>query len=146
MGEVAGVGKLFSTGGQLLMGFANQLVFNFVGKNPIQPTVQSSLPLSFVQPFLRGAGRAVVLENLTQAERSLLYQVRTFAKFRQEFIVDMLTGGSISQPGVGFNLVGFSTAGNTDPTLGFIPNAQQLRRGAHRPQERGLLRAACCTV
>ena len=79
-----------------------------------------------MQPFLRGGGRAVVLENLTQAERSLLYQVRTFAKFRQEFIVDMLTGGTISQPGVGFNLAGFSTAGNTDPTIGFIPVAENV--------------------
>jgi len=126
LGEVAGVGKLLNSGGQLLAGFANQVVFNFVGKNPIQPTVQSSLPLTFMQPFLRGAGRAVVLENLTQAERSLLYQVRIFAQFRQQFIVDMLTGGTISQPGVGYNLVGFSTPGNTDPTLGFIPNAQQF--------------------
>lgn len=122
-GEIAGFGKLFSTGGQLLMGFANQIVFNFVGKNPIQPTVASSLPLSFVQPFLRGAGRAVVLETLTQAERSLLYQVRSFAKFRQEFTVVMLTGGSITQFGAGFNLAGFSTAGNADPVLGFIPVA-----------------------
>jgi hypothetical protein len=126
LGEIAGFGKLFNSGGQLLMGFANQVVFNFVGKNPIQPTVQSSLPLTFVQPFLRGAGRAVVLENLTQAERQLLYQARTFAKFRQEFIVDMLTGGTISQPGVGFALQGFTTAGNTDPTLGFIPVAQNF--------------------
>jgi len=122
MGEVAGVGKLFNSGGQLLMGFANQLVFNFVGKNPIQP-VQSFLPLTFVQPFLRGGGRAVILENLTQAERSLLYQVRSFAKFRQEFIVDMLTGGTITNFGSGFNFVGFSTGGNNDPTLGFIPVA-----------------------
>src|SRR5208337_3631690 len=126
LGEVAGVGKLLNSGGQLLMGFANQVVFNFVGKNPIQPTVQSSLPLTFMQPFLRGAGRAVVLENLTQAERSLLYQVRIFAQFRQQFIVDMLTGGTISQPGVGFNLVGFSTTGNTDPTVGFIPLAENV--------------------
>ncbi len=126
MGDVAGMGKLLNSGGQLLAGFANQLVFNFVGKNPIQPTVQSSLPLTFVQPFLRGGGRAVVLETLTQAERSLLYQVRTFAQFRQQFIVDMLTGGTISQPGVGFALQGFSTGGNSDPTLGFIPNAQQF--------------------
>ena len=121
------MGKLLNSGGQLLMGFANQVVFNFVGKNPIQPTVQSSLPLTFMQPFLRGAGRAVVLENLTQAERTLLYQVRTFAQFRQQFIVDMLTGGSIAQPGVGFNLVGFSTSRqNTDPTIGFIPLAENV--------------------
>ena len=120
------MGKLFNSGGQLLMGFANQVVFNFVGKNPIQPTVQSSLPLTFMQPFLRGGGRAVVLENLTQAERSLLYQVRAFAQFRQQFIVDMLTGGTIPSLGVGFNLVGFSTAGNTDPTIGFIPLAENV--------------------
>ncbi len=126
LGEVAGVGKLLNSGGQLLAGFANQVVFNFVGKNPIQPTVQSSLPLTFMQPFLRGAGRAVVLENLTEAERSLLYQVRTFAQFRQQFIVDMLTGGTITQPGVGFNLVGFSAPGNTDPTIGFIPLAENV--------------------
>jgi hypothetical protein len=126
MGEVAGFGKLLSTGGQLLMGFANQVVFNFVGKNPIQPTVQSSLPLTFIQPFLRGGGRAVTLEPLTQAERSLVYQTRSFAKFRQEFIVDMLTGGTIAQPGIGFSLAGFSTAGNTDPTVGFIPNVQNF--------------------
>ncbi len=54
MGTVAGVGKLFSTGGQLVMGFANELLFNFVGKNPQQPTVISSLPISFVQPLLAG--------------------------------------------------------------------------------------------
>ncbi|WP_148592789.1 TolC family protein [Aquisphaera giovannonii] len=121
MGEVAGVGKLFSSGGQLLMGFANQVVFNFVGKNPIQPTVQSSLPLSFIQPFLRGAGRAVVLENLTQAERNLVYQTRSFAKFRQEFIVVSLTGGTITNFGTGLAAQGFSGGGNSDPTLGFIP-------------------------
>src|SRR5208337_3219180 len=118
LGEIAGMGKLLNSGGQLLAGFANQLVFNFVGKNPIQPQVQSSLPLTFMQPFLRGGGRAVTLENLTEAERSLLYQVRSFAQFRQQFTVDMLTGGSIAQPGVGFALAGFSTAGNTDYTVG----------------------------
>ena len=59
MSEIAGYGKLLNSGGQLLMGFANQLVFNFVGKNPIQPTVQSSLPLSFraAVPAWRRAGR-----------------------------------------------------------------------------------------
>ena len=87
LGTVAGVGKLFSTGGQLLMGFANELVFNFAGKNPQQPTVLSSLPISFVQPLLRGGGRAVILEPLTNAERNLLYPVRAFAQFRQQFFV-----------------------------------------------------------
>jgi hypothetical protein len=121
MGTVAGFGKLFSTGGQLVMGFANELLFNFVGKNPAQPTVVSALPISFVQPLLRGGGRAVTLEPLTQAERSLLYAVRAFALFRQQFFVVTLTGGTIQNFGNTFNLAGFSVAGNTDPAIGFLP-------------------------
>ena len=54
LGTVAGFGKLFSTGGQILMGFANELAFNFLSKTPYQPTVMSALPISFVQPLLRG--------------------------------------------------------------------------------------------
>ena len=34
IGTVAGFGKLFSSGGQLLMGFANEVAFNFLNKNP----------------------------------------------------------------------------------------------------------------
>jgi len=121
LAEVAGVGKALNSGGRILMGFANQVVFNFVGSKPFQPTVQSSLPLTFVQPFLRGGGRAVTLEALTLAERSLLYQVRTFAKFRQEFIVAVLIGGTVQNLGSTFALAGFSSGGNSDPTIGFIP-------------------------
>ncbi|AMV38998.1 TolC family protein [Planctomyces sp. SH-PL62] len=129
LSEVAGVGKLLNSGGRLLMGFANQVVFNFVGNKPFQPTVQSSLPLTFVQPLLRGGGRAVVLEQLTLVERSLLYQVRSFAKFRQEFIVSVLIGGTVQNLGSTFALAGFSSGGNVDPTDGFIPvvlNAAQI--------------------
>jgi len=122
LGTVAGFGKLFSTGGQLLMGFANEVAFNFLSKNPAQPTVISALPISFVQPLLRGGGRAVVLENLTQAERNLLYAVRAFGLFRQQFFVATLTGGSVQNFGVGFSLPGFSsTAGDSDPVVGFLP-------------------------
>ena len=94
LGTVAGFGKLFNSGGQLLMGFANEVAFNFLNKNPAQPTVISALPISFVQPLLRGGGRAVILEPLTQQERNLLYAVRTFTLFRQQFFVVTLTGGN----------------------------------------------------
>jgi hypothetical protein len=123
IGTVAGMGKLFSSGAQMLLGFASELVFNFAGKNPRQPTVLSSLPFSFVQPLLRGGGRAVILEPLTNEERTLLYNVRAFAQFRQQFFVVTLTGGTIQNFGQGFQLAGFSSAGNTDPTTGFIPAA-----------------------
>jgi hypothetical protein len=122
MSTIAGVGKLFSSGGQLLMGFANEVAFNFLSKNPQQPTVISALPISFMQPLLRGGGRAVILEGLTQAERNLLYAVRAFALFRQQFFVVTLTGGTVQNFGNTFNLAGFSSpGGNVDPTIGFLP-------------------------
>lgn len=120
MGTVAGVGKAFSTGGRIVAGFANQVVFNFIGKNSFQPKVQSYLPISILQPFLRGGGRAVTLEALTQAERSLLYTIRAFAKFRQEFLVQTLIGGQIVQFGTNVLSVGFSGVQSTDPNIGFI--------------------------
>ena len=127
LGTVAGVGKTFSTGGRILAGFANQVVFNFVGKNSVQPKVQSFLPLAFVQPFLRGGGRAVTLELLTQAERNLVYAVRSFAKFRQEFIVSTLTGGTIPNLGSAVPSQGFSGGGSGDPVIGFLNVAEDIQ-------------------
>jgi hypothetical protein len=128
LGEVAGFGKAFSSGARLVAGFANQIVFNFLGKNSSQPTVQSFLPLTLVQPFLRGGGRAVTLEALTQAERNLVYQVRTFAQFRQQFVVATLVGGTIQNLGSSVTTLGFSAGGNTDPTTGFINVLQDLQQ------------------
>jgi hypothetical protein len=119
-GTVAGVGKLFDNGAKVLASFANQLVFNFVGKNPMQPTVHSYIPIQAVIPFLRGGGRAVTLEALTQAERNLLYAVRSFALFRQQFTVATLAGGIEQTFGVSTTTGGFSTGGNIDPTTGFL--------------------------
>jgi hypothetical protein len=119
---------LFDTGARLLVGFANQVVFNFVGRSPRQPSVQSSLPLALVQPFLKGGGRAVALEALTQAERNLLYQIRAFAKFRQEFVVTTLVGGQIQVLGSFAPSLGFTGGGNTDPTTGFINVLQDLQQ------------------
>ena len=121
IGTVAGVGKLLDNGTQIVASFANQLVFNFVGRNPSQPTVRSFLPFQVLVPFLRGGGRAITLEGLTQAERSLLYSVRQFAKFRQEFVVTTLAGGSIQSFGTNVVTGGFTTGGGpNDPTIGFL--------------------------
>ena len=65
----------------------------------------------------------MILEPLTNEERSLLYQVRAFAQFRQQYLVVSLTGGTVQNFGQGFNLSGFTTAGNIDPVVGFIPAA-----------------------
>ncbi len=119
-GTAAGVGKIFSFGGRLVANFANQVAFNFTGANPVQPTVQSILPLSFVQPFLRGGGRAVTLEPLTLAERNLLYTVRNFARFRQTFFPSVLTSRSPATTFAG-------GGGGGDPTVGFLAVLQLLQ-------------------
>jgi outer membrane protein TolC len=41
--------------------------------------------------LLRGSDRKVVLENLTQAERDTLYQVRSFNRFRKTFVVSVIS-------------------------------------------------------
>jgi len=50
--------------------------------------VNSELAATFTRPLLRNAGFKREQESLTQAERSLLYQVRDFTRFRRSFSVD----------------------------------------------------------
>lgn len=49
--------------------------------------IRSSLAATLTQPLLRGFGYKVAMENLTQAERSLLYALRDFTQFRKDFAV-----------------------------------------------------------
>ncbi len=86
-----GFTKNFAAGGQLLADFANTVVVNLTHK---QTVVTSDLVARLVQPLLRNAGRKVRLENLTQAERALLYAVRDFARFRKAFWADVTTRGN----------------------------------------------------
>jgi len=51
----------------------------------------SILSATVTQPLLRGSDRIVVLENLTQAERDTLYQVRLFNRFRKTFVVSVIS-------------------------------------------------------
>jgi outer membrane protein TolC len=76
-------------GGQLMAEFANNLLVTFSGVD--QTIWSSNLIATFTQPLLRGAGRRVRLEGLTQAERNVLYAVRNFARFRKQFYVSVAT-------------------------------------------------------
>jgi len=51
----------------------------------------SILSTTVIQPLLRGSNRKIVQENLTQAERNTLYQVRSFNRFRKTFVVGVIT-------------------------------------------------------
>lgn len=108
--------KLFASGAELIVGLANSLIWEFSGPNKF--TAPTLLNYSFIQPLLRGGSRAVVLERLTLAERSLLANVRQLQRFRQGFYTDIVTGagdaGNLRRPGGlggGSGLEGFSGVG-----------------------------------
>lgn len=92
-----GVSQILPTGGQWVVGLANNTLWMFSGGN--NTTSQSILSYSLVQPLLQGAGRKVILENLTFTERNVLYNVRLLARYRKLFFADAVVntgGGSTS--------------------------------------------------
>ncbi|MFP6899458.1 MAG: TolC family protein [Opitutales bacterium] len=81
----ATVSKLLKTGGTLTASLANDLVLYFNGKPKVP-----SLTMSLAKPLLRGAGADIASEILTQAERDVVYEIRTFSHFQKEFAVEVV--------------------------------------------------------
>lgn len=106
----AQVNKLFAAGGELVVGFANSIVWQFAG--PDDTGGSSLIDFAFVQPLLRAGGRERVLERLTLAERILLSNVRAMERFRREFYLDIVagtgTGGGPNRRGGLFGGAGLS--------------------------------------
>lgn len=96
-----GVSKLFPTGALLLVRFANQVVVNMSAAGTPRVIAPSTISLDMTQPLLRDGGQAVTLEPLTQSERSLLYEIRGYARFRKEFFT-AVAGGGVGSFGVSF--------------------------------------------
>ncbi len=84
-----GFTRNLAAGGQITAEFINNLTYQYTGGTG---QFGSSILLSVTQPLLRGFGRQVRLEDLTQAERSVLYAVRTYARFRKNFYVGVTAG------------------------------------------------------
>lgn len=85
-----GFSRNLAGGGQFATNILNSLFWDF-GTSSVQGG-SAGLVTNFTQPLLRGAFRHVRLENLTQAERNLLYEVRDFARFRRTFHLDVTSG------------------------------------------------------
>ncbi|MDE0892061.1 MAG: TolC family protein, partial [Planctomycetota bacterium] len=79
--------RLLGDGGSLLAGIGIDSVRWLAGGSGW--STDGLLTLSFTQPLLRGAGRKIVLESLTQAERDLVYEVRSYERFRRTFAVEV---------------------------------------------------------
>ncbi|MCC6795109.1 MAG: TolC family protein [Candidatus Hydrogenedentes bacterium] len=85
-----GVSMLLKGGARIAIGLTSNFLRFLTG----DPTLQSSSALvaNITQPLLRGRGKDVNAEFLTQAERDVLYQLRAFQRFRQEFAVQVASG------------------------------------------------------
>ena len=120
----AGFTRKFATGAELLVRLANQVVIDLSGG---KPTISvSTLGLALVQPLLRGGGLAVTLEALTQAERTMLYAVRSYARFRSNFYVAIAGNGNYTNnpyglQGLSQNLGRGIGANLTSNPAGYLP-------------------------
>lgn len=87
--------RRFATGADLIVGFANSITWQVSGPN--NQSANSLLDFSLVQPLLRNAGRDVILERLTLAERTLLANVRAMERYRRGFYMQLVTGRQAEQ-------------------------------------------------
>ncbi len=83
-----GVGQLLKTGGSIGVNIANDLLRYYTG-DPRRSAV-SAISVNLVQPLLRGAGSDIAAENLTQAERNVIYGIRSYSFFQDSFAVEIV--------------------------------------------------------
>ncbi len=88
VGTDVGVGALFKTGGRVSLNLANDLLRFYTGGR--RDSAVSTISLALSQPLLRGAGARIAAENLTQAERSVIYEIRGFSYFQDTFAYDIV--------------------------------------------------------
>lgn len=120
--------RLTTTGATMVVGLANTIMWQFSG--PDSQTAMSLLDFSIVQPLLRGAGRDRIMETLTQAERTLLANVRQMERFRKGFYIQVITGRNAGQGPQRNGLATFdgsANVGNVGGYIGLLQSQQIIR-------------------
>lgn len=82
-----GATKLFQNGTQVASSIAVDLAGMLTGDKDSAWGILADASISI--PLLRGSGRLVTLESLTQAQRNLVYAVRAFEQYKRKFVVDI---------------------------------------------------------
>lgn len=78
-----GVSQALLAGGNYSLSLANDLLKFFTG-DP-RRSASSVISLNILQPLLRGAGKDIAAERLTQANRNVIYALREYNQFQNEF-------------------------------------------------------------
>ena len=84
-----GVSRKFENGADLSSSLAVDFARMLTGDKDSSRGIRLEASLSI--PLLRGSGRLVVREPLTQAERNLVYEVRAFEQYKQRFTVEIVS-------------------------------------------------------
>lgn len=92
--------------------------FRYLTGDP-RTLTSSQIGATFSRPLLRNAGFKQDIENLTQAERDLLYAVREFTQFRKDFSVQVATAY-------------YGVLGNRDAVRNIYLNLQSSKKNAER--------------
>ena len=88
-GGALGVNQALADGAQVSAGIGLAWLEHLIGNS--RSSLTTVLSASITQPLLRGFGRKVAQEDLTQAERDALYGIRSFNRFRKTFVVSIVT-------------------------------------------------------
>ena len=81
------VSRTLASGARVTLNYTESIVNYFT--NPDSSSESSVLSFNIVQPLLNGFGPLVSMEPLRQAERNMIYEVRDFKRYQQDFVIDI---------------------------------------------------------
>ncbi len=84
-----GMDVMLRSGARIATDFTTDFTRYLIGDTSV--ATGSRLAGTITQPLLRNGGYKATMENLTQAERNLLYALRDFTQFRQDYVVQIVT-------------------------------------------------------
>ncbi len=79
--------KWLATGAEITFNIGQYLAKYLTGSK--ENVYHTAMELNIFQPLFQGAGRLVARENLVQAERNVVYQIRSFLRYQRSFSVDV---------------------------------------------------------
>jgi outer membrane protein TolC len=83
-----GFTQLLLTGGEIGVNIANDILRFSTGDS--RKSSITAITANITQPLLRGAGRKIAAERLTQAHRNVIYAVRDFSDFQSTFSTEIV--------------------------------------------------------
>lgn len=89
VGMGLGASTQTESGGRIVADFATTFLRSVIHGGDFDGS--SILSLSITQPLMRGYGRRIAREPLTQAERNVIYQMRSFERFRATFATQVVS-------------------------------------------------------